>query len=98
MNSVRRPRALIVNDDASLIFSLEVMFSLAGFDTVSARNGFEAHNIVNEVFKNQVQHISTLVDEESFNRKHKAFDIIMMDLNMPIQDGYDACKSITQLY
>lgn len=26
------------------------------------------------------------------------FDIIIMDLNMPIMCGYDACKQIIQIY
>ena len=26
------------------------------------------------------------------------FDIIMLDLNMPIMNGYEACKQILQIY
>lgn len=26
------------------------------------------------------------------------FDMIIMDLNMPIMDGYEACKQIIQIY
>ena len=26
------------------------------------------------------------------------FDAIIMDLNMPIMDGYEACKQIIQIY
>lgn len=28
----------------------------------------------------------------------KHFDAIILDLNMPIIDGYEACKQITQIY
>ena len=26
------------------------------------------------------------------------FDLVILDLNMPISDGFDACKKISQLY
>lgn len=26
------------------------------------------------------------------------FDLIILDLNMPVSDGYEACKSILQLF
>ena len=26
------------------------------------------------------------------------FDVIILDLNMPISDGYEACKKINQIY
>jgi CheY-like chemotaxis protein len=26
------------------------------------------------------------------------FDVIILDLNMPIMDGYEACKKINQMY
>ena len=26
------------------------------------------------------------------------FDLIVLDLNMPISDGYEACKNIVNLY
>lgn len=26
------------------------------------------------------------------------FDLVILDLNMPISDGYEACKKINQMY
>lgn len=36
--------------------------------------------------------------EESINVIPRHFDMIILDLTMPIMDGYEACKQIIQLY
>jgi CheY-like chemotaxis protein len=50
----------------------------------SAHNGFEAFEII-------------LQSRELFqktNEKADLYDAVILDLNMPILNGYDACKSI----
>ena len=34
----------------------------------------------------------------SGQKQPKHFDAIILDLNMPIMDGYEACKQINQIY
>ena len=48
----------------------------------SARNGFEAFDLVQQKFK---------IEKKSFN-------LIILDLQMPIADGFEAIKNIKQLY
>ena len=75
-------RCLIANDDPMSLNILEQLFRFTGFVTEIARNGHEAYEIV----------------QETLNTPHELFDIIVLDLNMPITNGYDACSSILKLY
>ena len=34
----------------------------------------------------------------SFRNSAQMFDVIILDLNMPISDGYEACKKIRAMY
>ena len=48
-----------------------------------ALNGFEALDLVNQKFNKEPQQF---------------YDLILLDLHMPITDGYEACKKIYQLF
>ena len=48
-----------------------------------AMNGFEAFDLVNSKFNAEPQQF---------------YDLILLDLHMPISDGYEACKKIYQLF
>lgn len=57
---------------------LESLFEKNNFDVVTVMNGQEAY-------------------EEALNSNKegaKSFDIILLDLNMPVTDGYEACRKI----
>lgn len=53
-----------------------------GFAVQTAKNGFEAFQKVQK----------TLSDD------HQPFNLVVLDLQMPISDGYDAIKNINQLF
>ena len=55
----------------------------------TAINGHEAYNIIIESLKKK---------EESDHQHHMLFDIVLLDLNMPISDGFEACQKILKLY
>lgn len=61
---------------------LESLFEKSNFGVVTALNGQEAY-------------------EEALNSNkddNQSFDIILLDLNMPVTDGYEACRKIIRLF
>jgi len=66
-----RPLALVVDDDDAIREALGDLLEDAGFDTVRARNGLEALNI-----------LGALATAPMF---------ILLDLTMPIMDGWAFC-------
>ena len=66
-------------------------------DLVTAINGDQA---VREIQKNMSEFQAFKKDQRGkvnvFKPAH--FDAVLLDLNMPIMDGYDACKQINQIY
>ena len=61
---------------------LEALFERAKFEVVTATNGQEAYE---EVLK-------------TTSRDERQFDLVVLDLCMPITDGYEACKLILTHY
>ena len=61
---------------------LSLIFSDLEFNVVVAHNGFEAFKEV----------------QKSLTSPETSFDMILLDLNMPICDGYEACRKILNLY
>ena len=62
------------------------MLNLSGLVCVidEAENGLQAFNKVEEAFKK--------------NDKKDLYSLIILDLTMPVRNGYQACKSIRELY
>lgn len=75
-------KCLIANDETLQLNILESMFSNQNFQVMTARNGHEAFELVQKKFK----------------ESHMSFDLVVLDLNMPIADGYEAIKNINSLY
>ena len=75
-------RVLIVNRDQSQLECLTFTFRLWNFEVVTGINGTEA--------------LSTL--KQTIGAVDGLFDLVVLDLNMPIQDGYETCKRILELY
>lgn len=61
---------------------LGALFRKAGFEVTTAINGQVAYE---EVLK-------------SLHPDQKPFDLIVLDLSMPVTDGYEACTMIRNLY
>jgi CheY-like chemotaxis protein len=68
-----RPLVLVVDDDDAIREALGDLLQDAGFDTVGARNGLEALNI-----------LAALATAPTF---------ILLDLTMPVMDGWAFCET-----
>jgi len=77
-------RVLIANDEPMQLRILELLFRKNNFEVMTALNGHEAFLKVQEQF-----------DKDDLTGM---IDLIVLDLNMPISDGYDACTKIVKLY
>lgn len=73
---------LIANDEVMQLSILEQLFKNENFKVMTSRNGFEAFEYV----------------QRNFKENNMSFDLIILDLNMPIADGYEAIKNINNLY
>ena len=69
---------LIANDEFFQLSILEALFGKAGFEITTAINGQEAYEQYHETFRNG----------------KLGFDVIVLDLCMPVSDGFEACKRI----
>ena len=80
-------KCLIANDEPLQLQIIQLMFELNDFETTTAQNGHEAYELAVNSFNE---------DQNGYNSN--LFDIIVLDLNMPISDGFEACKNILKLY
>jgi len=82
LSSKRKKRLLIVDDDQFNILAMKSLLKKYEFDIDCAYNGQEAVDKVSYVLKNVEQ---------------QPYDLIFMDCQMPIMDGYEASKVLTEL-
>lgn len=75
-------KCLIANDDENQLQILELLFLNQNFDVHLARNGFQAFEMT----------------KQSIINDRRRFDLVFLDLQMPISDGYEACRRITSIY
>ena len=75
-------KCLVANDDPLSLSVLKTMFTKMKFKCSTARNGQEAYEKV----------------KKKMNDLKDMFDLVVLDLNMPIADGYEACTNIKQLF
>ena len=78
-------KILIVDDEHFNRFALRIIFQAIGFSNenlvVDANNGQRAlDEVIKDVANNQ--------------EKYCSLNIIFMDCNMPVMDGYEACSKI----
>ena len=81
----KKLKILVANDDKFQLFIISNFLEiLTHIDTIdSANNGQEALDLVR-------------INERSTRKRY--YDLIFLDLNMPIKDGYDACRAIIDHY
>jgi signal transduction histidine kinase/CheY-like chemotaxis protein len=79
------PKTLIVDDDPFNILSLQKMLASLGIDCNTAYHGKEA---VQKFTQRRLQ---------TCGKKCRHYQLILMDCNMPIMNGFDACKEIRKL-
>ena len=75
---ITKKRCLIANDDSFQLNMLSQLFEIRGYDVMVARNGHEAYEAV----------------VETLNSPSELLDLIVLDLNMPITNGYESCQNI----
>lgn len=73
---------LIANDEELQLSILERMIQNQNIQVQTSRNGQEAFEYVQKNFKD----------------RNLSFDLIILDLHMPIADGYEAIKNINYIY
>ena len=75
-------KCLVANDEEMQLTILEMLFQNIDFDVVTASNGHQAY-------------------EEVLARMQKPkamFDLIILDINMPVSNGWEALKNIQNLF
>ena len=80
-------KVLIANDEAMQLYLLKCLFELSHFTVECFPNGFDALNSVKALHKATKQ--GGIIP---------MYDLIVLDLNMPILDGFDSCISIRSLF
>ncbi|KAL4466676.1 hypothetical protein ABPG72_016793 [Tetrahymena utriculariae] len=75
---------LIVDDEGFNLYALELKLKFYGFIVDKAPGGIEALEFVKKKFES--------------NSCHKIYEIILMDINMPIKNGYEATEDILNYF
>lgn len=84
-NAIRKPCILLVDDTTSILKMTTMMLKMHDFDVTVAMNGAAALDIVDDRF-------SKISQQDLYS--DKPFDVILMDLQMPIMDGIEATKRL----
>jgi CheY-like chemotaxis protein len=87
--SNKKYKVLLANDEQMQLYILNMLFYKNDFEVTTAINGHEAYEYVVNSLKQY--------KNSNFCEAH-LFDVIVLDLNMPISDGYESCKNIQNLY
>lgn len=83
-------KCLIANDEVSQLLCLQMIFQGLDFKVKTAVNGYEAFEMTAKQFFTS--------ENQAKNDISMYYDAIILDLNMPISDGYESCKNILNLY
>lgn len=75
-------KVLIANDEEIQLIILENLFKSCNFQVQCSKNGYDAFIKV----------------KENMSTGSRPYDLILLDLTMPISDGYEAIKNIKSCY
>jgi CheY-like chemotaxis protein len=67
---------------------LQILFGKYNFEISTAINGYEAFELVSK----------SLTSYQSSKDRKDLFDLVILDLNMPISNGFEACKNIHKIF
>ena len=79
-------KCLVENDEKSQLFMIEYIFKQHGFEVSVAENGKQAIEKVFLSIKKDIAQISKFGP-----KKRYLYDLVVLDLNMPICNGFEAC-------
>jgi len=82
IKSTETSKVLVANDDPTQLMFLAVILDKMNLRASQATNGYEAFKLVRNAIDNY----------------QKVFDLVILDLNMPVMDGHDACKKISKIF
>ena len=83
-------RILVVDDVGTNIFAIQCLLNLFGLESDSATNGKMALDLIDS----RVQHESPCCP--GCKSKEKGYELIFMDINMPVMDGHEAMRNIRE--
>ena len=92
---------LLANNDSCQLFTQETQLKHQEIGTETSFNGHEAFQKANESFVFVNQNIKKILQEwphQTEAHRHMIFDVIVLDLDMPICNGFEACQMIQELY
>ena len=78
----RLKKVLIANDDAMQLMCLSLLFKGQGYEVHISDNGHQAFEGI----------------KQTLNNEKEMFDLVVLDLNMPILNGWAACKKIHEMF
>jgi CheY-like chemotaxis protein len=72
------------------LFVMTTVFRVHGYHVTTAQNGFEAFEMIQAIVKQEGISLSDI--------NKRMFCLVLLDLNMPISDGFETCTNISSLY